>query len=178
MFLQYLTRQEFLLRPRQPFQFIDHFIQAEMLRVTQWAAAERRETGSQHHSVVRVLRRIDDFLFHATRGFVHHQKDQPPREIFFAHPQPRIVIQTRRNIRALGTFRLAVQSASPLCERLVSALRFTLVFVKAGVRFAAQHLTITQPEQNRGNMVALPIGFLKGIADIDANIDADFVDQS
>src|SRR5437773_7580453 len=55
MFLQYLTRQEFLLRPRQPFQFIDYFIQAEMLRVTQWTAAERRETGSQNHSVVRVL---------------------------------------------------------------------------------------------------------------------------
>src|SRR6266567_6825890 len=55
MLLQNLTWRKFLFALRQPFEFIDDFFQSKMLRETQRPATERRETGSQNHSVVRVL---------------------------------------------------------------------------------------------------------------------------
>src|SRR6266700_1583978 len=72
---QYLAGQKLFLAFRQPFHFLDDLLESEMFRETQWPAAERRETDSQDHSVVRVLGRIDYLLFHTTRGFVDHQKD-------------------------------------------------------------------------------------------------------
>ena len=38
----------------------DHFRDAKMIRKTQRPAAQRRETGSEDHSVVGILRRRDD----------------------------------------------------------------------------------------------------------------------
>src|SRR5260370_40462260 len=87
---QYLAGRKFLLALRQPFKFIHDFVQAEMFGETQWPTPERRETGSKNHSVVRVLRRIDDFLLHATRSFVDHQEDEPMRQVLFAGPQKRV----------------------------------------------------------------------------------------
>src|SRR6266496_4227003 len=43
--------------------------QTKMFRETQWPAAEWRKTYAQNHSVVRVLRRIDDVLFYTGGGF-------------------------------------------------------------------------------------------------------------
>src|SRR5215216_3057299 len=88
--LQYLAWRKFLLSLRQPFQFIDDFFQPKMFRETQWAASERRETGSQNHSVVRVLRRIDNVLLHTARGFVDHEEDQAVCQLLFVQAQTRI----------------------------------------------------------------------------------------
>src|SRR6266567_4726563 len=175
--LQYLAWRKFLLALRQAFEFIDDFVQSEMFGETQRPASERRETGSQNHSVVRVLRRIDHFLLYTTSGLVNHQEDEPVRQLLFVQPQPRIAMPVRRNIRSLCAFGLAVQRAPPLCERLVRHLRFTLIFVKTGGRFAAQHLTVAQPEQHGRNVIAPSVRLFQCIANIDRDIDANFVDQ-
>src|SRR5439155_20261926 len=113
MLLQYFTRREFLLGFRQPFQFFDDFLQPKMFSETQRSAAERRETGSQNHSVIEVLRRVDDFLFHAGRGLVHHQKDKPVRQLFFVQAQARVAVPVWRDIWAFGAFGLTMQAAPP-----------------------------------------------------------------
>src|SRR5436305_6863955 len=84
--LQYLAWQEFLFSLRQAFQFRDDLLESKMFGETQRPTTEGRETGSQNHSVVRVFRRIDDFLLHATRRFVHHQEDKPVRDVISCSP--------------------------------------------------------------------------------------------
>src|SRR5450432_186885 len=53
-----------------------------MIRKSQRATAERRETGAENHAVVRVFGRGDDFLFEAARRFVDHEEDKTVRERF------------------------------------------------------------------------------------------------
>src|SRR5260370_8169825 len=84
----------------------------------------------------------------------------------------------RRNGWALGTFRIAMQSPSPLRQRVVSRLRFAFVFVETSAGFATEHLPVAQPKQDRGNVIAPPVRLLKCVANIDCDIDANFVDQS
>ena len=91
-----------------------------MLRETQWPAAEWREACSQNHSVIRVLWRLDHFLFQATRGFINHEKDEAMRQFALIQPQPWIAMPIRRNDRAFGAFRVAMQSPPPLRQRVVS----------------------------------------------------------
>src|SRR5437667_4854262 len=117
MLLQNLTWRKFPFALGQPFEFVDDSLQSKVLRETQRPTTERRETGSQNHSVVRVLRGIDNFLLHAPRGLIHHQEDKPVRERLFVQPQTGSAVPIRsrsRGIRALGTFGLAVQRAPPL----------------------------------------------------------------
>src|SRR5206468_12445619 len=83
-----------------------------------------------------------------------------------------------RNVRSLSSFGLAVQRAPPLYERVVRRLCFGLVFVKTTPRFSAKHLTFAQPEQDSRNVIAPSVGFLKSIANINSDIDANFIDQS
>src|SRR5213080_3541836 len=83
-----------------------------------------------------------------------------------------------RNVRSLSSFGLAVQRAPPLYERVVRRLCFGLVFVKTTPRFSAKHLTFAQREQDSRNVIAPSVGFLKGIANINSDIDANFIDQS
>ena len=82
----------------------------------------------------------------------------------------------RRNVWAFGAFGLAMQCAPPLRERVIARLRFALVFVKPGSGLPAKHLTVTQPQQDGRNVVAPPVSFLKCVADINSDINADFVD--
>src|SRR6266487_869141 len=174
---QNLAGQKFFFALCQPFQFLDDFVQSIMLRVAQWPTPEWRETRSQDHSVVCVLGRLDDFLFHAAGGFVDHQEDEPARQLFVVQPQTWIAVPVRRNVWAFGAFGLAMQCAPPLRERVIAHLRFALVFVKPGSGLPAKHLTVTQPQQDGRNVVAPPVSFLKCVADINSDIDADFVDQ-
>src|SRR5436190_3348728 len=80
---QYFARQKFLLSLRQPFQFIDDFLQPKMFREPQWSTSERCETGSQNHSVVRVLGGVDNILLHTARSFIDHQEDQSVGQFLF-----------------------------------------------------------------------------------------------
>src|SRR5207249_10624252 len=144
---------------------------------TQRPTTEGRETGSQNHSVVRILRRIDYFLLHTTRGLIHHQKDKPVRERLFVQPQTGIAVPIRWNIRALGAFEFAVQRAAPLSERVVGRLDFALVFVKTGATLPSKHLSVAQPEKDGRNVIAAAVSFLKCVAYIDRDIDTDLVDQ-
>ncbi len=111
---QNLAGQKFFFALCQPFQFLDDFVQSIMLRVAQWPTPEWRETRSQDHSVVCVLGRLDDFLFHAAGGFVDHQEDEPARQLFVVQPQTWIAVPVRRNVWAFGAFGLAMQCAPPL----------------------------------------------------------------
>src|SRR5207249_4949805 len=54
---------------------------------------------------------------------------------------------------------------------------FAFVFVKTSAVFAAEHLAIAQPTQDGGNVIASPVCLLKSIANINRDVDADFVDQ-
>ena len=65
-----------------------------------------------------------------------------------------------------------------MLQRLVRRLASTFILVKACACFAAQHLLVAQPEQDSWDVIALAVGLLEGVADIDRNIDADFIDQS
>ena len=129
-----------------------------MFSKTQWPAAEWRETASQNHSVVRVLWRIDDFLLHTTRGLIHHEKHKP--------------------IRKTDSAVASGPGAAPFFKRFVRCLRFAFVFVKASARFAPEHLATAQREKRSGNVITPSVGFLKGIANINSDIDANFIDQS
>ena len=62
-------------------------------------------------------------------------------------------------------------------DPFVRRLLFTLVFVKAGTRLAPKHLAVTQPEQHGRNVIAASVSFLERVANINGNIDADFIDQ-
>src|SRR2546429_9524374 len=88
MLPQNLTWRKFLSALPQPFQFVDNFAQSEMFGETQRPTTEWREAGPQNHSVVRVLRGIDDFLLHAPRSLIHHQEDKPVCERLFVQSQP------------------------------------------------------------------------------------------
>src|SRR5205823_13146751 len=83
-----------------------------------------------------------------------------------------------RNVRSLSPFGLAVQRAPPLYERVVRRLSFGLVFVKTTPRFSVKHLIFAQPEQDSRNVIAPSVGFLKGIANINSDIDDNFINQS
>src|SRR5438034_10614305 len=83
----------------------------------------------------------------------------------------------RRNDRPFSAFGVAMQSAPPMRERIVIRLRFALVFVKTSACFAPEHLAVAQPKQEGGNVIAPPVGFLKCVANIDRDIDADFIDE-
>src|SRR5260370_21143057 len=83
-----------------------------------------------------------------------------------------------RNDWALGTFRIAMQSPPPSRQRVVSRLRFAFVFVESSAGFATEHLPVAQPKQDRRNVIATTVCLLECIANVDCNIEADFVDQS
>ena len=69
-------------------------------------------------------------------------------------------------------------TAPPLDERFVRPLRFTFIFVKTSACLAAEHLAVAQPKQNRGYVIAPPVRLFQSVANINGNIDADFIDQS
>ena len=71
-----------------------------------------------------------------------------------------------------------MQSAPPLRQRVVSQMRFAFVFVETAAAFATEHLPVAQPKQNRGNVIATPVCLLQCIANINCDIEANFVDQS
>src|SRR5204862_4497488 len=83
IFLQNFTGSKFLFSSGQPFQLLDDLLWSKVFRISQRPAAERRETSSQNHSVIRILGRIDDSLFHATSGLIYYQKNQPVSQLFF-----------------------------------------------------------------------------------------------
>src|SRR5436853_2968760 len=119
MRLQNVARFEFVVALRQPTHLYDNLLQTKMLRESQRPAAMRRKSGSENHSVIRILRRFDDFFFNATRRFVDHQKHQTIRKIDIV---------------------LGRTAAPPLRERVVSELLFALVFVKAASTLATEQL--------------------------------------
>ena len=82
MLPEQITRLEF---PAVAVARADHFRDSKMIRKTQRPAAQRGETGSEDHSVVGILRRRDDLLFEAARGFIHHQVNQPEDKIVRTH---------------------------------------------------------------------------------------------
>src|SRR6267154_4532307 len=82
------------------------------------------------------------------------------------------------NVWSSSPLRLTVQSTPPLHQRVVRRLASTFIFVKACACFAAQHLLVAQPEQNSWDVIALPIGLLECVGDIDRDIHAYFIDQS
>jgi hypothetical protein len=69
-----------------------------------------------------------------------------------------------------------VQSTPPLHQLVVRRLPLALVFVKTRACFAAQHLLVAQPKLDNWDVIALPVSLLECGADIDRNIDADFID--
>src|SRR5213079_3188227 len=83
MLPQNFAWSKFLFGLSQPFQFLEDFAYPQMFGKTQWPATNRCKTGSQNHSVIRILGRIDDSLFHATSGLIHHQKDEPVSQLLF-----------------------------------------------------------------------------------------------
>src|SRR6266576_5475697 len=99
-------------------------------------------------------------------------------QFVFAEPQSRIAMPVRRNDRPFSAFWLAMQSTPPLPERIVRRLRFAFVFIKTSACFAPEHLAVAQPKQDGGNVIAPPVGFLKCVANIDRDIDADFIDET
>src|SRR6266566_7949113 len=99
-------------------------------------------------------------------------------QFVFAEPQSRIAMPVRRNDRPFSAFGVAMQSPPPLRKRIISRLRFALVFVKTSACFAPEHLAVAQPKQDGGNLIAPPVGFLECVANIDGDIDADFIDES
>src|SRR5437868_3389294 len=84
----------------------------------------------------------------------------------------------RRNDRPFRAFRIAVQSAPPLDERLVRRLRFAFVFVKTAACFTTEHSTIAQPMQDGGSVIATAVGFFQRPGDVNSDVHADLVDQT
>ena len=106
-------------------------LQSKVFRKSQGPAAKRRETGSQNHSVIRVLRRIHDFLFYATSGLVHHQKDEAVSQLLS------FTVAAGRDAAGWDFGRLqlpagfaAVQSARHCASALVRRLRLCLRICK------------------------------------------------
>src|SRR6184192_774074 len=87
-------------------------------------------------------------------------------------------MRVRWNVWSFTPLRLTVQSASPLHQRIVRRLLLAFVFVKTCACFAAQHLLVAQPKQDSCDAIALPVSLLESVADINRNIEADFIDQS
>src|SRR6202008_2018607 len=169
MLLQNLTRRKFLFALRQRFEFIDDFLQSKMLGETQRPATERRETGSQNHSVVRVLWRIDHFLFHTTCGLIHHKKDKPQRQVIPSGVEGsrRVTFRFCHGVPRLRFASLGMTGAfTPLYERLVRLLYLALVFVKTSTRFSPEHLSVAQPQQNSRSVIASAVSFLKRVSNI------------
>src|SRR6266700_1227429 len=98
-------------------------------------------------------------------------------QFVFAEPQSRIAMPVRRNDWPFSAFWVAMQSTPPLRERIVRRLRLAFVFIKTSACFAPEHLAVAQPKQDGRNVIALPVGFLECVANIDGDIDADFIDQ-
>src|SRR5439155_5940820 len=84
----------------------------------------------------------------------------------------------RWNVWSFSSLRLTVQPAPPLYQRVVRRLRLASVFVKTCACFAPKHLLVAQPEQDSWNVIPLSISFLECVADVDGDIDADFIDKS
>src|SRR5437867_1752215 len=108
MLLQNFAWSKFIFSSGQPFQFLDDSLQSKVFPESQRPTTEWREAGPQNHSVVRVLRGIDDFLLHAPRGLIHHQEDKPVRERLFVQPQAWVAMPIRRDIWSLRALRLTV----------------------------------------------------------------------
>src|SRR5882724_11296492 len=70
--LQNVARHKLLVALRQRIHLFDNLLQTKMLGETQRSAAMRRESGSENHSVIRVLGRFYHFFFNATRRLVDH----------------------------------------------------------------------------------------------------------
>src|SRR3954464_8785018 len=84
----------------------------------------------------------------------------------------------RGNVWSFSSLRLTVQTTPPLHQLVVRRLFLALVFVKTCACLATEHPLIAQPEQDTCDMIALPISLLQCVADIDGNVDADFINQS
>src|SRR5690242_11724007 len=80
---QKVARLELVVALGESAHFIDNFLQTKMLGETEGTTAERSEAGSENHSVIGVLRRIDDPLFQTARRFVHHEENKPVRQLLF-----------------------------------------------------------------------------------------------
>src|SRR5262245_36832874 len=75
--LENFTWSKFLLGSGQSFQFLDGSLYSKVFGESQRTAAKRRKTGSQNHSVIRILWSIDDSFFHTTSGLIHGEQNEP-----------------------------------------------------------------------------------------------------
>src|SRR5262249_8639833 len=133
---QNFARREFVLGLCKSLHFANNLFQSEMFCETQWPATEWRETSPQDHSVICILRRLDNFLFHTARRFVDNEKDQPVDQFVFIQLQTGVAVPVWRNVRSLCSFGFAMHPAPPLQERLVRPLCFAFIFVKTPTAFA------------------------------------------
>ena len=157
MLLQNVARHKLLVALRQPIHLFDNLLQTKMLGETQRSAAIRGESGSENHSVIRVLGRIYHFFFNATRRFIDHQKHQAIRKI---------------DIVFRGTI------PTPLAKRLIRELLSAFIFIKAGAALAAKQFGFAHRSQNFRRAVATSIRFFEGGRDIHRNVNSDLVDQA
>src|SRR5207302_6247033 len=137
VFLQNLAGRKFFVALREPIHFIDDFVQTKMFGESKRSATEGCESGTEDHSVIGIFGRRDDFFFHTTRGFVHHEKHKA-------------VAQSGSGALAAGLFETTRRgvASTPFLERFIRSLRFAFVFVKTAACFSTEHSTIAQPMQD------------------------------
>ena len=131
------------------------------------SATEGCESGTEDHSVIGIFGRRDDFFFHTTRGFVHHEKHKA-------------VAQSGSGALAAGLFETTRRgvASTPFLERFIRSLRFAFVFVKTAAGFSTEHSTIAQPMQDGGSVIATAVGFFQRPGDVNRDVHADLVDQT
>src|SRR5207237_9188559 len=89
-----------------------------------------------------------------------------------------IAMPVVRNDRPFRALRIAVQSTSPLDQRLVRRLRFAFVFAKTPAGFATEHSTIAQPMQDGGSVIATAVGLFQRPGDVNRDVLAALGDQT
>src|SRR5436305_3220938 len=153
MILQDLRRPKLFFVPSQLFELTYYFGEAIMVGKPQWPAAERRKTGAENHTVIRIFSRFDHLLFQTAGRLVNHQKNKPPTDRVAFNLHLWIALRVRWNGRTLWSFGIAVKRCPPFFQRFVRRLRSAFKPVKASTGFPAQHLGFTQPKQNGGGMI-------------------------
>src|SRR5205814_5937531 len=97
------------------------------------------------------------------------------RQLLARQSQPRVAVPIRRYHRSFRALHIAVQSAAPLCERVVRRLSFACVVVEPGACLTPKHLAVAQPEQDSRRMVATAERAFERCRDVDRDIYSDLL---
>src|ERR1700680_4078904 len=128
------------------------------------SATEGCESGAEDHSVIGIFGRRDDFFFHTTSGFVHHEKHKAVAQRGSGTLAAWLFETTRRGV-----------ASTPFLERFIRSLRFAFVFVKTASGFSTEHSTIAQLMQDGGSVIAPAVGLFQRRGDVNRDVPPDLV---